>query len=216
MTDRATAMLRALAVQLRGPDGQPLPIRTPIPDVPKPQRPLHDAAVLVPILCTPAGYQVILTRRTDHLTSHAGQISFPGGRRDPGDATLLDTALRETAEEIGVVPDQVSVLGRLNRLYTPSGYDIQPFVGMLASNVTFVADPHEVAEIMRVPLRHLVDRRNYLKRIRSFDSRRIEYLAVDFDDQEIWGATARILVDLLDQLEQNEASRCLLVSFLSD
>ncbi|MCC6202220.1 MAG: CoA pyrophosphatase [Gammaproteobacteria bacterium] len=216
MTDAATALLRTLAASLRWPDGQPLPLSTPVPEVPRPKQPLQDAAVLVPILRTRGGYDVVLTRRTDHLSAHAGQMSFPGGRRDPGDASLLDTALRETAEEIGVAPAEVAVLGRLNRLYTPSGYDIQPFVGVLAESTRFAADPREVAAIMRVPLRHLVDRRNYLRRIRRFESRDIEYVAVDYDDQEIWGATARILVDLVDQLEQCEASRCLLVSFLAD
>lgn len=216
LDERAAALLRALPDSLRESYGQSNPPQIPMPTVPKPEGPLIDAAVLVPISRGRTGFDVILTRRTDHLNSHPGQISFPGGRMETHDESLVHTALRETAEEIGVRPEQVAVLGSLNRLYTPSGFDIQPFVGQLSGTAQFAADPHEVAEIMRVPLRYLIDRRNYQRRHRQFGSSTIEYLAIDFDGREIWGATARILIDLVERLEQNDTSRCLLVSFLSD
>lgn len=152
-----------------------------------------EAAVLIPLIERADGWQVVLTRRAEHLHHHAGQISFPGGRFEDDDPSLIAAALRETREEIGVPGEAIEVLGVLPAFSTPSGFRITPVVGCLSPAVRFVADPFEVAEIFEVPLDFLLGRENYQQhRICWQDGIRHVY-AVPYQGHFIWGATAGIL-----------------------
>ena len=155
---------------------------------------------------------LVLTRRTETLTNHRGQISLPGGRRDPADASLEATALRETEEELGVLPTDVFKLGRLDDEYViVSNFMVAPYVGALDYQPVFRPNPHEVAEVIEIPLERLRDPAVY----REEDSNRPERPRTHFytvGPYEIWGATARILRKFLaspypDLLATRYASR---------
>jgi 8-oxo-dGTP pyrophosphatase MutT (NUDIX family) len=160
--------------------------------------PLRPAAVLVPVVERVDGLSVLFTRRTDHLSQHAGQISFPGGRAEPGDDSPEMTALRETAEEIGLEPAAVEVIGRLDEYCTVSGYCITPVVGLLRPPFELRPDAAEVAEVFEVPLAFLLDPANRRRESLTRDGRRREFYAMPYGDYYIWGATAGILVNLHD------------------
>ena len=161
---------------------------------------LTPAAVLVPIVRREDAPTVLFTRRTDHLKSHSGQISFPGGRMEARDATPEATALRETEEEIGLAARDVELLGRLEISDTGTGYRVIPVVGMIRPPLSLVPDAHEVAEIFEVPLAFLVDpaNRRFETRIRDNVPRRFH--AIPYRGYYIWGLTARILVNLAEVL----------------
>lgn len=154
------------------------------------------AAVALPLVSAPDGLSVLFTVRTAHVEQHKGEISFPGGRVDPGDVDTLATALRETWEEVGVQPEDLTVLGLLDDFVSITGYRVTPYVVHLArADYPFVAAPMEVAEILLVPLRHLLDRSNYYvvelpQRGSIHHFRWGAYL--------IWGLTAAMLKHLLD------------------
>ena len=159
-----------------------------------------DAAVLVPLVNRPEGPRLLLTQRTPHLNDHAGQISFPGGRVDPGDASREDTALRETEEEVGLPRSAVSVLGRLPDYAIPSGFRITPVVGWIEPPVTFAPDPFEVAEVFEVPLAHFLDPANHQRHSDEANGRRRNYYAMPYQQRYIWGATAGMLYSLYQVL----------------
>jgi 8-oxo-dGTP pyrophosphatase MutT (NUDIX family) len=154
------------------------------------------AAVLIPVITHPQGLTVLFTRRTPHLRSHSGQVSFPGGRAEPGDASAEFTALREAEEEIGLRPASVEVLGRLPEYRTRTGYRVTPVVGLLTPPVAFTPDPNEVAEIFEVPLAFLLDERNRQRRTREFQGQPVGYYVFEYGEKVIWGATAGMLVNL--------------------
>ena len=154
------------------------------------------AAVLIPVIAHPPGLTVLFTQRTPHLRSHSGQVSFPGGRAEPGDASAEFTALRETEEEIGLRPSAVEVLGRLPDYRTRTGYRVTPVVGLLTPPVAFTPDPNEVAEIFEVPLVFLLDERNRQRRTREFQGQQVGYYVFEYGEKVIWGATAGMLVNL--------------------
>ncbi|MDE0172089.1 MAG: CoA pyrophosphatase [Defluviicoccus sp.] len=162
--------------------------------------PLTPAAVLVPIVERGDAPTVLFTRRTDHLKSHSGQISFPGGRMEERDATPEATALRETREEVGLSEGDIEVLGRLAVRETGTGYRVVPVVGMLAPPLSLVPDENEVAEIFEVPLDFLIDpaNRRFETRVRGNVER--QFYAIPYEEYFIWGLTARILVNLGDLL----------------
>ena len=157
---------------------------------------LMPAAVLVPIVNRGDEPTVLFTRRTDHLKSHSGQISFPGGRMEERDPTPEATALRETREEIGLAQGEIELLGRLNVRETGTGYRVVPVVGMLTPPLSLVPDENEVAEIFEVPLDFLIDpaNRRFETRVRGNVER--QFYAIPYDGYFIWGLTARILVNL--------------------
>lgn len=166
--------------------------------------PLTPAAVLVPIVDRPAAPTVLLTRRTAHLSDHAGQISFPGGRLedcDCGDAALC--ALREAQEEVGLPPRTTEVVGRLDTYQTRTGYEITPVVGIVRPPFDLVPDPREVAEVFEVPLAFLIDPANH-RRESLVDSGGAvrEFWSMPFGDYFIWGATAGMLVNLSEVLRR--------------
>ena len=154
------------------------------------------ASVLIPLISHPQGLTVLFTQRTTHLRSHSGQVSFPGGRAEPGDASAEFTALRETEEEIGLSPSAVEVLGRLPDYRTRTGYRVTPVVGLLTPPVAFRPDPNEVAEIFEVPLLFLLDERNRQRRTREFQGQQVGYYVFEYGEKVIWGATAGMLVNL--------------------
>ncbi len=163
--------------------------------LPDPQRPPRPAAVLVPILPRRDGPTVLLTRRTDHLHDHAGQISFPGGRIDPGDASPEAAALREAREEVGLDPGAVDLLGRLDQYRTITGYSVTPIVGLVAPEARFTPDPFEVADIFEVPLAFILDPRNHQRHFRETPMGRRYFYVLPYQDRYIWGATAGMLVN---------------------
>lgn len=163
---------------------------------PRASAPLTPAAVLVPLVVRPHGLQVLLTQRTDHLHDHAGQVSFPGGRREHTDADSIETALRETREEIGLVEDFIEVVGLLDDYETGTGFRVTPVVSFVSEGFTLDLDTFEVAEAFEVPLDYLFDPVNQQTRSRDFKGRRRTYYVFEYRDRMIWGATAGMLMNL--------------------
>jgi 8-oxo-dGTP pyrophosphatase MutT (NUDIX family) len=166
---------------------------------PKEARALLPAAVLLPIVARKEP-SVLFTQRTAHLSRHAGQVSFPGGRVQDDDLSLVETALRETREETGIDPRFVSVAGFLDAYETGTGYAIAPVVGMLEEGFTLLPDPNEVSEIFEVPLDFLLDPANRMRRAREWQGKRREFWAYQYGPHYIWGATAAILVNFSERL----------------
>ncbi|MBI2297304.1 MAG: CoA pyrophosphatase [Betaproteobacteria bacterium] len=158
--------------------------------------PVTEAAVLVPLVNRDGRVQVLFTQRTVHLDDHAGQISFPGGRVEAGDASREETALREAGEEIGLERGEVALLGRLPDYDMPSGFRITPVVGWIEPPLALRPDPLEVADIFEAPLEHFLDARNYQRREYRFRGRHRHYMAIPFEGRYIWGATAGMLFAL--------------------
>jgi 8-oxo-dGTP pyrophosphatase MutT (NUDIX family) len=154
------------------------------------------AAVLVPIVVHPQGLTLLFTQRTTQLRSHSGQVAFPGGRAEPGDASHEFTALRETEEEIGLTPAAVEILARLPDYRTRTGYVVTPVIGLLTPPLVLKPDPREVAEVFEVPLDFLRDERNCQRRTREFQGQTVGYYVFEYQDRVIWGATAGMLVNL--------------------
>ena len=161
-----------------------------------------EAAVLVPLVNRADGLQVLLTQRTEHLRDHGGQVSFPGGRVEPGDADREATALREMAEEIGLASDRVTLLGRLPGYEIPSGFRITPVVGWIEPPFALRPDPFEVADIFEAPLDYFLDPANYQRREFHFRGRHRHYLAIPYEGRYIWGATAGMLYSLCRMLNE--------------
>lgn len=162
-------------------------------------RTLTAAAVLLPIVCR-AEPTVLFTRRTLHLSRHAGQVSFPGGRANEGDRSLVDTALRETREETGIAADFVTVAGFLDAYETGTGYAILPVVGVLDEGFDVAPDANEVAEVFEVPLAFLLDPSNRQRESGEWQGRTRHFYAFRYGRHYIWGATAAILVDFGERI----------------
>ncbi len=163
---------------------------------PQAESPLTPAAVLVPLVVRPGGLQVLLTQRTDHLYDHAGQVSFPGGRREHTDASPVETALRETREEIGLAENFIEIVGFLDDYETGTGFRVTPVVSFVSEGFTLTLDRFEVAEVFEVPLDYLFDPANHQTRSREFAGRRRNYYVFEYQDRVIWGATAGMLMNL--------------------
>jgi 8-oxo-dGTP pyrophosphatase MutT (NUDIX family) len=156
------------------------------------------AAVLVPLVKRPEGTTVLLTQRTTNLSSHAGQVSFPGGMADPTDPHAEFTALRETAEEVGLTAASIEIVGRLGNYHTRTGYDVTPIVGLVHPPFTLSPNPREVAAIFEVPLSFLLDPRNRRRDSLTLHGAERFFHAFQWQQYYIWGATAGMLVNLLD------------------
>lgn len=158
------------------------------------------AAVLVPVVDQPDP-TVILTQRPETMRRHAGQISFPGGRIDPGDADAVAAALREAEEEIGLPPSLVDVIGTADVYRTVTGFEVTPVVGIVPPGLTFVPEPGEVSAVFEAPLHYLLDPAHQLVRTAEWRGRMRTYYEIEWQDRRIWGATAAMIVNLSRRLE---------------
>lgn len=163
------------------------------------QRELAPAAILLPIVLR-SEPTILFTERTAHLSRHAGQVSFPGGRAEPDDLSLVETALRETKEETGIAASYVTVAGFLDPYETGTGYAILPVVGLLAEGFVLMPEPNEVAEVFEVPLAFLLEPKNRERHSREWQGRQRAYYAYTYDGHYIWGATAAIMSGFAERL----------------
>ncbi len=163
-------------------------------------QPLTPAAVLFPIVLRDGGQTVLLTQRTAHLRDHAGQISFPGGRVEPHDVTPMDTALRETEEEIGLSRERVEIVGFLPEYRTGTGFRVTPVVALVTPPFDLQPDPFEVAEIFEVPLAFLLDPANHQQHSLHYRGAMRNYFAMPYGEYFIWGATAGMIRSLSERL----------------
>lgn len=162
------------------------------------------AAVLVPLIERESGLTVLLTQRTAHLRDHAGQISFPGGRSEPGEADPVITALREAREEVGIDPKQVEVLGVLPGYATGTGFRVTPVVGLVAPPLNLKLDDFEVAEAFEVPLPFLLNPTNHQRLSMEVGGVKRDFWAMPWEGYFIWGATAGMLVSLHEFLTRQD------------
>jgi 8-oxo-dGTP pyrophosphatase MutT (NUDIX family) len=167
------------------------------------------ASVLLPLVARADGLHVLLTRRTEHLRDHAGQISFPGGRAEPSDADAVQTALREAQEEVGLAPHSVEILGQMPLYTTVTRYRVTPVVGLLDPAHQLQADAHEVAEVAEVPLHFLMTPAHHRRHVFEWQGQQREFLSMPWsptperpDAWFIWGATAAMLRNFYHLLAQ--------------
>ncbi|WP_343226203.1 CoA pyrophosphatase [Lysobacter sp. 5GHs7-4] len=168
-----------------------------LPEAAEPAR----AAVLVGLVPRADGTRVLLTRRTDALRQHGGQVSFPGGRIETTDSDAVAAAIRETGEEIGLAPAQIAPLGYLDPLATITGYRVLPVVATIDRDYVARPDPNEVADVFEVSLAYLMDPANLATHTLDYRGRARQVLEFRYPDQRIWGATASMLLNLRQRLE---------------
>lgn len=161
---------------------------------------LNPAAVLMPLIERRAGVTLLLTRRSAELRHHAGQVSFPGGSREPADADLSETAIRETWEEVGIAPQQVRVAASLPVMRTVTGFSVTPVVGIIEPPVELRLDAREVDDAFEVPLTHFLDRANENWTRRTIRGVSVPVVEFRYGGQRIWGATAAMIVALGQRL----------------
>lgn len=165
----------------------------------------REAAVLVPLVARPSGTQVLLTRRSSDLSSHPGQIAFPGGCREPEDEGPIATALRETEEEIGLEPQKVRPLGQLDLYVTSTGFAVTPIVGWVEEDFPMEAlalDRREVEEVFEVPLPFFLNPLNRQRHRRHYGGKERHFYVYPYRDYYIWGATAGMINNLAEVLAQ--------------
>ncbi len=163
-------------------------------------KPLIPAAVLVPLVVHEDGLNVMLTKRTDHLNNHGGQISFPGGRVDDSDRDALHTALRETEEEVGLHSKDIEIIGELDEYIVGTGYLVNPIIGVIEPPFELTLHEGEVAEVFEVPLEFLITPENMKRHAREFEGIKRHYFAITWEEYFIWGATAGMLRNLSQRL----------------
>lgn len=161
------------------------------------QRP--EAGVLVALTDNPHHPEIILTQRAAQMNSHAGEVALPGGKRDPEDTDLLATALREAEEEVSLPPHSVRVIGPLSQVVSKHGFLVSPYLGVIPEQTTLSPNPDELDGLFRVPLRFfLEDRRHHTDRL-SYKGKDIYVPSYRYDGYVIWGLTAYVIVELLNQ-----------------
>jgi len=162
---------------------------------------LQKAAVLIPLLEKNNDLYIVLTERTYRVQHHKGQISFPGGNKEMADVNLIDTALRETDEEIGIKRENIEILGVLSDFNTASGFCITPVVGLLKNVNKFLINKIEVSNVLEVPISYFIDYGN--RKVELYENGRIvrESYAYYYNSNKIWGITAKIIVSFLDDLK---------------
>ncbi len=163
---------------------------------------LTPAAVLVPIVLHPEAPTLLLTQRTAHLRDHASQISFPGGRIEPEDASVIHAALRETQEEVGLAANYIEVIGYLPEYRTSTGFSVTPVVAFVTPPFPLLPDPFEVAEVFEVPLAFLLDPANHQQHEVHWRGRLRQYYAMPYGDYFIWGATAGMIMSLFRRMAE--------------
>jgi len=163
------------------------------------------AAVLVPLVDRPTGMTVLLTQRASQLARHAAQIAFPGGRVDDTDADVASAALREAQEEIGLEPARVQVFGYLPDHVVISGFRVTPVLGLVTPPFSLELNPHEVAGVFEVPLDHVLDSANHKARLRKVGDEEMLLYDIPWEGQNIWGATAGMLLTFVRMLGEDTA-----------
>jgi 8-oxo-dGTP pyrophosphatase MutT (NUDIX family) len=179
-------------------------IKTVLANRPKQVLPLNGlmpAAVTVPLFLKGAGWHVLLTRRTRELRHHKGEISFPGGARDKGDTSFLETALRETEEEVGIQRDDIVLLGELDDIQTMSRFRISPFVVAFPYPYPLQICRAEIDEVLEIPLARLQTKARLEEKIAEYEGARASVYYYYYHNIVVWGATAKILKQLLDLID---------------
>lgn len=194
---------RLRAALERGHDRSPILIAGDVLDDEQIGAEITQAAVLVPIVDRPIP-AVVLTLRPETMRKHPGQVSFPGGRIDPGDDGPVDAALREAEEEIGLKRADVEIIGTADRYRTITGFEVTPVVGILPPDLPLKAHPGEVAAIFEVPLDYLLDPAHQNVRSLEWRGRERCYYEIEWQGRRIWGATAAMIVNLSRRLEPAE------------
>jgi 8-oxo-dGTP pyrophosphatase MutT (NUDIX family) len=182
------------------PQESPFPpeVLSPTGESPRP------AAVLIPLLRQDEEWRILFTRRTDHLAEHSGQVAFPGGRSEPGDASPEETALREAQEEIGLHPEKVRILGRTDSFITITNYCVTPVVGLIEWPFKVRLDQTEVSRVFTIPLAWLEDRRNYEILERKLPDPYPPVGVIYFkpyEEEILWGVSAQIMLNFLEILK---------------
>lgn len=154
---------------------------------------LRLAAVMILLMRQADQDHILLTKRRSHMRMHAGQIAFPGGRMDAADGSVIDAALRETQEEVGIAPSDISILGTMAPHYTITNFHVTPVIGRLTGAFAPTRQEAEVDVIFSAPAAHLLDLSRFIEHDRVFKGRRRSYLAVPYGPFYVWGATARML-----------------------
>ena len=198
MTDILPLIDAALAIQGKGSSDFDLheDLRRPV------QKGLRPAAVLVPLIMKTNELHVILTKRSSALKHHPGQIAFPGGKVDHSDSNLVETALREAREEIGLPSGTVNILGELPPHETVTGFSVTPIVGLVTNNFDVVPEPGEVEDVFSVPFKHVSNLANYCHQGRYWQGQMRMYETVPYGPYYIWGATARMLRAFAERMPQ--------------
>jgi 8-oxo-dGTP pyrophosphatase MutT (NUDIX family) len=195
--DRLTC--KEITESLSGADRRTSSSDLPLPAIGQDYRP---AGVLLPLHRVYDGWHITFIRRAHHVDDHhSGQVAFAGGKHESGDSDLVETALREAHEEIGLHPDHVSVLGQLNRHYSVSGFRITPVVACIEWPLELRPEPGEVARIFSIPLRWLADQHHYRQEMRDVGGVPVPVVYYDeYDGELLWGATARMTLSLVNAL----------------
>jgi 8-oxo-dGTP pyrophosphatase MutT (NUDIX family) len=188
--------------ELRTRFGRSWPARPLVSERGEGMGPLREAAVLIPLYVREKALWTLFTKRTEMVEHHKGQISFPGGGRSEADANLWETAIRETEEEIGVPRGGVRILGALPKLVTVTDFEVSPFVGAIPYPTEFAPHAGEVESIIEVPLSYLLDPMVVEERPVRWKGRDLTTLVYHYRGHAIWGATARILADLLTVMRE--------------
>ena len=170
------------------------------PDWMQPEGELKPAAVLAPIIKRPEGWTMLFTQRAAETPAHPGQVSFPGGRVQASDANAVETALRETFEEVGLGREWIEPLGAWDQYETGTGYRITPIVGLVEPGFTLTLDPREVASVFEAPLSFLFDPAKLERREAVWQGQKRAYYAMPYGDHFIWGATAGMIRALYERL----------------
>lgn len=161
-----------------------------------------EASVLIPILTFKKDLEILLTKRSNSLKNHPGQIAFPGGKKDQIDSSPIETALRETQEEVGLNPKNVEIIASLPSHKTATGFVIKPYLGLVNQPFSETLRQGEVDEIFTVPYEYILNEKNFSIKTRKWNGLQRSYYVVPYGPYYIWGATARILLNLSRALSQ--------------
>ena len=180
--------------------------RPPYPAQPAADHRFREAAVLMAVTQAPQP-DVVFIRRADHLTNHGGQVAFPGGMWERDDASLLETALRESQEEIALPPESVELVGRMDTVITPYSVRVTPYVGIIPAGLSFIPDISEIDSVFQIPLHHLLETANYSRSKFPTSNGVFDAPCMFYDGYCLWGLTFRILLDVLDEVFDFELDR---------
>ena len=161
-----------------------------------------EASVLIPILTFKKDLEILLTKRSNNLKNHPGQIAFPGGKKDQSDSSPIETALRETQEEVGLNPKNVEIIASLPSHKTATGFVIKPYLGLINQPFSEILRQGEVDEVFTVPYEYILNEKNFSIQTRKWNGSQRSYYVVPYGPYYVWGATARILLNLSRALSQ--------------